>query len=230
MIWMEGVSKSYYLGGTEVRALQDVALHVRAGEFLAVMGPSGSGKSTLLNIVGCLDGPSAGTYRLAGEEVAGLGGDMLARIRNRQLGFVFQTFNLLPRLNAVENVEVPLLYRGLPGRERRRLAEETLSLLGLGDRLRHFPTTLSGGEQQRVAIARAIVGQPAVLLADEPTGNLDSVRGKEIMDIFRDLNVKGMTVVTITHDAEVARYAHRTVRLRDGRLVDGRDDAGRLGQ
>jgi len=221
VILMEGISKSYYLGGTEVPALQGVTIHVRPGEFVAVMGPSGSGKSTLLNIIGCLDRPTSGSYRLAGEEVARLNGDALARTRNRMLGFIFQSFNLLPRLNALENVELPLVYRGTAAAERRRLAAEALRVLGLEQRGHHFPSTLSGGEQQRVAIARAIVGRPAVLLADEPTGNLDSRRGREIIEIFCDLNREGMTVVMVTHDEEVASYAHRILRLRDGQLVDG---------
>ena len=221
MVRLESISKTYILGGSEVPALQGVTIHIRAGEFVAIMGPSGSGKSTLLNIIGCLDRPTTGSYRLAGEEVARLNGDALARTRNRMLGFIFQSFNLLPRLNALENVELPLVYRGTAAAERRRMAAEALRVLGLEQRAHHFPSTLSGGEQQRVAIARAIVGRPAVLLADEPTGNLDSRRGREIMEIFQRFNREGMTVVMVTHDEEVAGYAHRILRLRDGRLVDG---------
>ncbi len=221
MVRLESISKTYILGGSEVPALQGVTIHIRAGEFVAIMGPSGSGKSTLLNIIGCLDRPTTGSYRLAGEEVARLNDDALARTRNRMLGFIFQSFNLLPRLNALENVELPLVYRGTAATERRRMAAEALLVLGLEQRAHHFPSTLSGGEQQRVAIARAIVGRPAVLLADEPTGNLDSRRGREIMEIFQRFNREGMTVVMVTHDEEVAGYAHRVLRLRDGRLVDG---------
>lgn len=219
VIKLEGVKKSYRLGKTWLEVLHGIDLEVARGEFLVVMGPSGSGKSTLMNIIGCLDRPTSGRYFLSGEDVSSKSSDELAAIRNRKIGFVFQNYNLLPRLTAVENVEVPLVYRGVPLAVRRRKAMELLARMGLSGRERHQPTELSGGEQQRVAIARALVGDPEILVADEPTGNLDSKSGANIMSILVGLNDAGMTIVMVTHDPEVARYGKRIVRIRDGYIV-----------
>jgi putative ABC transport system ATP-binding protein len=218
MIKAEDLWRIYRLGAIEVQALRGVSLTIEAGEFVAVMGPSGSGKSTLLNILGCLDRPDAGTYRLNGRDVSGLNEDALAKVRNRQLGFVFQNYNLLPRLDARRNVELPLIYAGLSSRQRRERALEAVARVGLADRADHLPTQLSGGQNQRVAIARALVNRPAVLLADEPTGNLDSNTSREIMDIFSRLNREGVTIVLVTHEREIAAYAGRILHFRDGRL------------
>jgi putative ABC transport system ATP-binding protein len=220
------VSRIYRTGSLEVAALVDVDLDIHSGEYVAVMGPSGSGKSTLLHIIGCLDRPSRGTYLLRGRMVADLGDDELARLRNRELGFVFQNFNLLPRMTALRNVEQPLLYRAMRPGERRRRAVEALERVGLGPRLTHRPNELSWGECQRVAIARAMVNRPSVLLADEPTGNLDGRTGREILGLFRRLNREGVTVVLVTHSPEVADEASRVVMLRDGRLVGERVSGG----
>jgi len=218
MISLRNVTKVYATGG-EVHALRGVDLDILPGEYVAIMGPSGSGKSTLMNILGCLDRPTSGTYHLAGDDVSGLSDDQLARIRNVSIGFVFQTFNLLARQPAQRNVELPLIYRGVPPAERHRLAAEVLDRVGLARWAHHRPNQLSGGQQQRVAIARALVGQPGFLLADEPTGNLDSRSGQSIMVLFEQLNREGMTVLLVTHDGRIARHAGRILHLFDGRLV-----------
>jgi putative ABC transport system ATP-binding protein len=226
LIELRDLSKVYDLGEVKVVALKGVSLDIQEGEFVALIGPSGSGKSTLMNSLGCLDRPSAGSYRLAGEETAGMNPDQLALVRNRRIGFIFQNFNLLPRTTALENVEAALLYnRACPRRERRKRATEMLVRVGLGDRLDHRPNQLSGGQQQRVAIARALINRPAILLCDEPTGNLDTRTSGEIMDFFRELNaVEGLTVVLVTHDLEIARRARRALVLIDGEVVlDGAD-------
>jgi putative ABC transport system ATP-binding protein len=220
MIEVEHLTKVYPLGATTVHALDDVSLQIRAGEMVAIMGPSGSGKSTLLAILGCLDVPTQGVYRLEGQTVERLSDDRLAEIRSQRIGFVFQQFNLLPRTTALENVMLPLLYNGQRGREREALARRALEIVGLADRWRHHPNQLSGGEQQRVAIARALVNDPAILLADEPTGNLDSKTGMEIIALFQRLNRElGKTIVYVTHDAFIARHTHRVVHLKDGRVI-----------
>jgi putative ABC transport system ATP-binding protein len=220
-IELRDVWKIYDLGEVKVEALKEASVSIKRGEYVALIGPSGSGKSTLMNLVGCLDRPTRGSYQLAGEEVATMSRDQRARIRNQRIGFVFQNFNLLARTNAVENVELPLLYaRGVSARERRRRALAKLALVGLSDRLDHHPSQLSGGQQQRVAIARALVNDPAILLADEPTGNLDSRTSREVISLFRELNEEqGITVILVTHEQEVARSARRMVVLRDGRIV-----------
>ena len=218
MITLERITKTYRMGKVEVPALQGIDLHVAAGDFVAVMGASGSGKSTLMNIIGCLDVPTSGRYLLDGTDVARLDDDRLAQIRNRKIGFVFQSFNLIPRTSALHNVEMPLIYAGQPGRSSR--AREALTAVGLGDRVDHQPTELSGGQQQRAAIARALVTNPAILLADEPTGNLDSASSVEIMKLLANLNQEqGRTIVLITHESDIARFAGRVVELRDGLIV-----------
>ena len=221
LIELRNLSKTYDLGEVKVQALRDVSLKICEGEFVALIGPSGSGKSTLMNVVGCLDRPTDGSYRLADEEVAGLNPDQLAQVRNRRIGFIFQNFNLLSRTTALENVEVPLLYgRSCPRRQRRRLANDVLKRVGLSDRADHRPNQLSGGQQQRVAIARALVNQPAILLCDEPTGNLDSRTSREVIALFRELNEgEGLTIILVTHDLEIARRAKRALVLVDGEVV-----------
>ena len=219
IIEMEAIRKVYDTGKVKVEALKGVDLAVERGEFVAIVGPSGSGKSTLMNLIGCLDTPSEGRYRLGGEDVSRFSRDELADVRNRRIGFVFQGFNLLPQISAFENVELPLLFGGVPPRKRKERVEELLSRVGLGDRMDHKPTELSGGQMQRVAIARALAMQPDVVLADEPTGNLDTSAGGDIMGLFTDLWKQGSTLVVITHDMTLARRASRVVEIRDGRIV-----------
>ena len=219
IIDIRDVHKTYVMGEERVRALAGVSLTVRPADYIAVMGPSGSGKSTLMNVIGCLDTPTSGSYRLQGEEISRLDDDQLARIRNQRIGFVFQTFNLLPRVDAVRNVELPLVYSGLSREERRSKAEKALASVGLADRMHHRPNEMSGGQRQRVAIARALVNDPAIVLADEPTGNLDSRTGEEVMELIDRLNAGGHTIVLVTHEESLAMRAGRVVRLRDGRIV-----------
>lgn len=221
LIEIRDITKVYRMGGDiEVHALRGVSLQVDAGELLSIMGPSGSGKSTMMNVLGCLDQPTSGEYYLDGVDVKRLNDNALAEIRNRKIGFVFQTYNLLPRTTALQNVELPLVYRGVNGRERRRRVTEALEMVGLADRIHHRPNELSGGEQQRVAIARALTSEPDIILADEPTGNLDSRSGAEIVAIFQRLNREmGITVVFVTHDPDIAAHTRRVVQLLDGRIV-----------
>jgi putative ABC transport system ATP-binding protein len=216
VIHIEGVTKLYQMGEETIRALRGVALEIRRNEYLAIMGPSGSGKSTLMNMLGCLDTPTAGHYEFNGKNVAHMSDDELADIRNREIGFVFQTFNLLPRSDALHNVELPLIYAGVPRHERLERARQALENVGLGGRLHHRPNELSGGQRQRVAIARALVTRPSIILADEPTGNLDSRTGVEIMELFEQLYEQGNTIIVVTHEEDIARHARRIVRLRDG--------------
>jgi putative ABC transport system ATP-binding protein len=218
VITLEGITKVYRTGEVEVAALKGISLHIPEGEFVAIMGPSGSGKSTLMNLIGCLDQPSSGRYILDGYDVSALTDDQLAWIRNRKIGFVFQSYNLIPRASAVHNVEMPLIYAG-DNQQRRERAMAALESVGLLERASHLPSELSGGQQQRVAVARALVTDPAILLADEPTGNLDSESSLEIMKLLRDLNQQGRTIVLITHEADIAAFAQRVVRMRDGVIV-----------
>jgi putative ABC transport system ATP-binding protein len=225
MIRMKGIRKKYDNGRVSVEALRGIDLEIGSNEYVAVVGPSGSGKSTLMNILGCLDTPSEGEYELSGDEVAKLDRNQLAEIRNKHVGFVFQNFNLLPYASALENVELPLLFGGVPAKERRERAMAMLERVQLGDRLDHKPTELSGGQMQRVAIARALVNRPAMVLADEPTGNLDSASGKAIVEIFAELHAQGQTIVMITHDQGMAKLASRVVQIRDGQIVEDRKAA-----
>jgi putative ABC transport system ATP-binding protein len=218
LIEVKDLEKVYQMGAELVRALRGVSLVIARGEYVAIMGPSGSGKSTLMNILGCLDTPSSGTYELNGKVVSQLSDDDLAYIRNREIGFVFQTFNLLPRADALHNVELPLIYRGLASKERRERSMAALESVGLGDRMHHKPNEMSGGQRQRVAIARALVNDPSILLADEPTGNLDSKTGEEIMEIFDHLNGEGHTIILVTHEETIASHSKRAIRLRDGQI------------
>ena len=220
MIQMRDIVKRYTLGGETIRALDGVSMDIKDGEYLSIIGPSGSGKSTLMNIIGCLDLPDEGSYQLNGKEITKYSQRQLARLRGEHIGFIFQGFNLLNRLDAIENVELPLIYQKIGIRERRARAKEALDMVGLGDRLRHRPNQLSGGQQQRVAIARALAARPQLILADEPTGNLDSKTGQDLMKLLRDLNESGKTIVIITHDANVAAQARRTLRIVDGHIYD----------
>jgi putative ABC transport system ATP-binding protein len=220
LIAIRDVYKVYEMGQAQVRALDGVSLDVHSGEYLAIMGPSGSGKSTLMNLIGCLDTPSSGSYRLKGREIGSMGDDELAAIRNREVGFVFQMFNLLPRADALRNVELPLIYSGMPRRERQDRARRALESVGLADRMHHRPNEMSGGQRQRVAMARALANEPSILLADEPTGNLDSRTGDEIMALIDQLHAQGNTILLVTHEDELARRAGRIIRLRDGQVVE----------
>jgi putative ABC transport system ATP-binding protein len=220
LIEMHQLTRVYQLGPQEIYALRGVDLIIDPGEYVAIMGPSGSGKSTLMNIIGCLDTPSSGRYLLDGVPVESMNDDELAAIRNKKIGFVFQTFNLLARTTALQNVELPLIYAKIPRAQRRELAEEALTAVGLKERMNHQPNELSGGQRQRVAIARALVNKPSLLLADEPTGNLDSQTGREILDLFRDLHQRGNSIIMVTHEDDVAREAKRVIHIRDGRVKD----------
>ncbi len=219
MIELTGVERTYMVGGSPVRALRDVQLKIESGEYLSIMGPSGSGKSTLLHILGCLDRPTAGSYRFAGEETSALPENQLSRLRRYQIGFVFQFFHLVPRLTAAGNVELPMIFAGIPPGERKKRAEQALAVVGLTARATHRPDQLSGGEQQRVAIARAVVMKPSLLLADEPTGNLDSGSGREIVALMENMNQGGLTLIVVTHDPRIAERARRQIRLSDGLVV-----------
>lgn len=218
MIMVRDIRKSYQLGETIVHALDGVSIHIKEGEMVALTGPSGSGKSTLMHILGCLDKPDSGSYFINGEDVSGFNRDALAMIRNRRIGFVFQSFNLLPGISALENVELPLLYAGV--RSARQLSYEALETVGLKDRMGHAPNQMSGGQRQRVAVARAIVTNPSIILADEPTGNLDSRTGDEILGLFHDLNKEGRTIIVVTHDSYVAEHCQRQIHIRDGKVVE----------
>ena len=222
LIEVRGLSKSYVMGSNTVAALRSVSLTIGEGEFVAIMGASGSGKSTFMNLLGCLDTPTAGEYRLAGEKVSDMSGDALAAIRNRRIGFVFQSFNLLPRTSALENIALPLLYCGVSGEERDRRAAAKLAEVGLAERGHHHPAQLSGGQQQRVAIARALVNDPVLILADEPTGALDTLTSCEVMALLQQLNARGMTVVLVTHEHDIAEFAKRVITFRDGRVIEDR--------
>ncbi len=221
MIEVTDLTKDYWMGEELVRALDHVSLRIGKGEFVAIMGASGSGKSTLLNVLGCLDQPTSGSYKLRDHEVAGMNDDQLADIRNREIGFIFQTFNLLPRMNAVANVALPLIYARIQKQERIRRSEEMLTMVGLGNRMDHRPSEMSGGQRQRVAIARALINKPGIILADEPTGNLDSSTSGEIMELLANLHKSGHTIILVTHEPDIAEYAQRTIVMKDGQAVSG---------
>lgn len=227
IINIENLEKTYELGSIQIKALRGVYLQMEDNEFVAIMGPSGSGKSTMMNLIGCLDTPTSGTYLLRDQDVSKMDSDQLAEIRNQEIGFIFQTFNLLPRANILHNVELPLIYSGISTSERKKLAEEAIEKVGLADRIKHKPNELSGGQRQRVAIARALVNKPSIILADEPTGNLDSKTGEEIMKILDQLHDAGNTIILVTHEDNIAEYAHRVIRLKDG-FVESDITNGRL--